>query len=139
MIALSERLCNMAPGNMKRVFYGTSGSDANETNIKLAWYYHNVRGKPDKKKLIARQRSYHGATVMTTGLTGLPVYHGLFDQPYGPVHHTGAPHYYWGAYDGESERDFSKRRAQELEDLILREGPDTIAAFFGEPALGSGG
>ena len=139
LIRLSERLCKMAPANMERVFYGMSGSDANETQVKLVWYYHNVLGKPEKKKIIARERGYHGSSVISGSLTGLPIYHTLFDQPTKPILHTGSPHYYWNCHDGESEIEFSKRRAQELEELILKEGPDTIGAFIGEPALGTGG
>lgn len=141
LIKLSERITRMAPGagGMERVFYGMSGSDANETQIKLVWYYHNVKGNHDKKKIISRKRGYHGSTVMSGSLTGIPVYHTLFDQPFGPVRHAEAPHYYWGAKDGESELEFSKRRAQELEEMILAEGPDTIGGFIGEPVLGTGG
>lgn len=139
LIRLSERLCKMAPGDMERVFYGMSGSDANETQVKLVWYYNNVLGRPEKKKIIARERGYHGSSVLSGSLTGLPVYHTFFDQPVNPVRHTGSPHYYWNAKDGESEREFSKRRAKELEDLILEEGPETVGGFIGEPALGTGG
>lgn len=139
LIRLTERLIAMAPEGMERIFYGMSGSDANETQIKLVWYYHNVLGKPEKKKIIARRRGYHGSTVMSGSLTGIPVYHTLFDQPYGPVRHTTAPHYYREAKQGESEREFSQRCARELEELILAEGPDTVGAFIGEPALGTGG
>jgi len=139
LIRLSERLCKMAPGNMERVFYGMSGSDANETQVKLVWYYHNVIGKPEKKKIIARERGYHGSSVISGSLTGLPIYHTLFDQPTKPVLHTGSPHYYWNAQEGESELEFSKRRARELEEMILAEDPDTIGAFIAEPALGTGG
>lgn len=139
LIRLSERVCKMAPGNMERVFYGMSGSDANETQAKLVWYYHNVIGKPEKKKIIARERGYHGSSVISGSMTGLPIYHTLFDQPTKPILHTGSPHYYWNCKEGESEKEFSKRRALELEDLILAEGPDTIGGFIGEPALGTGG
>lgn len=139
LIRLSERVCKMAPGNMERIFYGMSGSDANETQAKLVWYYHNVLGKPEKKKIIARERGYHGSSVISGSMTGLPIYHTLFDQPTKPILHTGSPHYYWNCKEGESELEFSKRRAKELEDLILAEGPDTIGGFIGEPALGTGG
>lgn len=139
MIRLSKRLCEMAPGKMERVFYGMSGSDANETQVKLVWYYHNVLGKPNKKKIIARERGYHGSSVISGSLTGLPIYHQLFDHPVKPILHTGSPHYYWNAHEGESERDFSKRRARELEELIKKEDPETIGAFIGEPTLGTGG
>ncbi len=139
LIRLSERLCKMAPGNMERVFYGMSGSDANETQVKLVWYYHNVLGKPEKKKIIARERGYHGSSVISGSLTGLPIYHTLFDQPTKPVLHTGSPHYYWNAKDGESEQAFSMRRAKEFEELIIAEDPDTIGGFIAEPVLGTGG
>ncbi len=138
-IRLSDRLVRMAPAGMSKVFYGLSGSDANETQIKIAWYYNNVLGRPQKKKLIARQRGYHGATIMSGSLTGLPFYHTAFDIPVRAVLHTTAPHYYWGSHSGESEVDFSARCARELEQLIVEEGPETVAAFFAEPVLGTGG
>jgi L-2,4-diaminobutyrate transaminase len=138
LIRLSDRLVRMAPGTPSKVFYGISGSDANETQVKLAWYYNNILGRPEKKKIISRERGYHGSSVMSGGLTGLSFYHTAFDLPYGPIRHTGAPHYYWGAEPGESEEEFSARRARELEELILREGSGTVAAFIGEPVLGTG-
>jgi len=143
LIRLSDRLIRMAPTcdgkPMKRVFYGTSGSDANETNAKLVWYYHNLIGKPKKKRIIARERAYHGNTVMAGSMTGLNFYHNFMDLPVSAILRTGAPHFYWRAEAGESEEQFSARRAAELEALILREDPETIGAFIGEPALGTGG
>jgi L-2,4-diaminobutyrate transaminase len=144
LIRLSDRLVKMAPVSsngqpMQRVFYGTSGSDANETNAKLVWYYHNLIGKPKKKRIIARERGYHGNTVMAGSMTGLNFYHNFMDLPVPSILRTGAPHHYWGAEAGESEEQFSQRRAAELEDLILREDPETIGAFIGEPVLGTGG
>jgi len=144
LIRLSARLLEMAPvssggGSMKRVFYGTSGSDANETNAKLVWYYHNLIGKPKKKRIIARERAYHGNTVMAGSMTGLNFYHNFMDLPVPAILLTGAPHYYWGAVAGESEEQFSARRAAELETLILREDPETIGGFIAEPVLGTGG
>ncbi|MPW20413.1 aminotransferase class III-fold pyridoxal phosphate-dependent enzyme [Paraburkholderia sp. CNPSo 3157] len=136
---LSDRLVKMAPGKMSKVFYGQSGSDANETQVKLVWYYNNLRGKPKKKKIIARERAYHGSTIVTGSLTGMSFYHDNMDLPVSGILRTGAPHYYWGANPGESELEFSARRARELEELILREDPETIGAFIAEPALGSGG
>jgi L-2,4-diaminobutyrate transaminase len=124
---------------MARVFFGASGSDANETQIKLIWYYNNLRRKPQKKKIIARWNSYHGSGVATASLTGLPSMHALFDLPQGPILHIGTPHHYRKAAEGMSERDFSRALATELEDLIAREGADTIAAFFAEPVMGAGG
>ena len=139
IIKLSQRIVEKAPEGMKRVYYGMSGSDANETNIKLVWYYNNILGRPNKKKIISRWRGYHGSGVMTGSLTGLELFHNAFDLPRAPILHTSAPFYYWGAKDGESELDFSKRLAAELEEQILAEGPDTVAAFIGEPVLGTGG
>ncbi|MCA8906764.1 MAG: aminotransferase class III-fold pyridoxal phosphate-dependent enzyme [Rhodospirillaceae bacterium] len=138
-IRLSDRLVRMAPEGFSKVFYGLSGSDANETQVKIVWYYNNVLGRPEKKKIISRLRGYHGATVMSGSLTGLPFYHTAFDLPVRPVLHTIAPHHYWNAEPGESEVQFSARCAMELEKMILAEGPDTVAAFIAEPALGTGG
>jgi L-2,4-diaminobutyrate transaminase len=139
VIELSRRIIEKAPDGMRRVYYGLSGSDANETQIKLVWYYNNVRGLPDKKKIISRERGYHGSGLMTGSLTGLPLFHKAFDLPFPQVRHTLCPHYWKYAKDGESELDFSRRCAAELERLILAEGPDTLAAFIGEPAMGTGG
>lgn len=136
---LSDRLVQMAPGKMSKVFYGMSGSDANETQAKLVWYYNNLRGKPQKKKIISRERGYHGCSVVSGSMTGMSFYHDHMDLPRAGVLHTGVPHHYWGAEAGETELEFSKRRADELEALILREGPDTIGAFIAEPVLGTGG
>jgi L-2,4-diaminobutyrate transaminase len=136
---LSDRLVKMAPGKMSKIFYGMSGSDANETNAKLVWYYNNLRGKPLKKKIISRQRGYHGCSVVSGSMTGMSFYHDHMDLPVSGIIHTGVPHYYWGAESNESELDFSRRRAAELEALILREGPETVGAFIGEPVLGTGG
>ncbi|MBB5216522.1 aminotransferase [Parapusillimonas granuli] len=136
---LSDRLVRMAPGRMSKVFYGLSGSDANETNIKLVWYYHNLIGKPKKKKIIARERGYHGCSIVSGSLTGLSFYHDYMDLPVSGILRAGVPHHYWGGRPGESEEAFSERRAAELEAMILREGPDTIGAFIAEPVLGTGG
>jgi L-2,4-diaminobutyrate transaminase len=136
---LSDRLVRMAPGKMSKVFYGMSGSDANETNVKLVWYYNNLRGKRSKKKIIARERGYHGCTIMSGSLTGMSFYHDHMDLPVSGILRTGVPHHYFGAKEGESEDQFSQRRARELEELIVKEGPDTIGAFIAEPVLGTGG
>jgi L-2,4-diaminobutyrate transaminase len=135
----AEALLQRAPVPMARVFFGASGSDANETQLKLIWYYNNLRGKPDKKKIVARWNSYHGSGVATASLTGLPGMHTLFDLPKGPILHVGAPYFYRKAEPGQTEREFSRTLAKELEDLIEREGADTIAAFFAEPVMGAGG
>ncbi len=137
-IRLGRRVLDMAPG-MKRIQFGSSGSDANETQLKLVWYYNNVLGRPDKKKIISRWRGYHGSTVMAGSLTGLDNHHRAFDLPQGPVLHTMTPHYYWHTERGVDEREFSRICAKKLEGLITLEGPETIAAFIGEPVLGTGG
>jgi L-2,4-diaminobutyrate transaminase len=139
LATLSDRLVRMAPGKMSKIFYGMSGSDANETQAKLVWYYNNLRGQPKKKKIISRERGYHGCTVISGSMTGMSFYHEHMDLPLPGILHAGVPHHYWGAAAGETEEAFSKRRAHELEELILREGPETVGAFIAEPVLGTGG
>jgi L-2,4-diaminobutyrate transaminase len=139
VIRLSDRVVAMSGMEGARVYWGLSGSDANETNVKLVWYYNNVLGRPEKKKIISRQRGYHGSGLMTGSLTGLPLFHAAFDLPLDRVLHTGCPHHWKFAAPGESERAFSRRLAAELDALIRAEGPETVAAFIGEPVLGTGG
>ncbi|MER8504761.1 aspartate aminotransferase family protein [Mesorhizobium sp. M0195] len=136
---LSDRLVKMAPGKMSKVFYGMSGSDANETQAKLVWYYNNLRGKPTKKKIISRERGYHGCSVVSGSMTGMSFYHDHMDLPLPQIVHTGVPHHFWGANPGESEREFSARRGEELDQLIERLGPENVGGFIGEPVLGTGG
>ncbi|MBB4423938.1 L-2,4-diaminobutyrate transaminase [Bradyrhizobium sp. CIR48] len=139
LATLSHRLVRMAPGKPSKVFYGLSGSDANETQAKLVWYYNNLRGQPKKKKIISRERGYHGCSVISGSMTGMSFYHDHMDLPFPGIVHTGTPHHYWGAEPGEPEEAFSRRRAAELEELIVKEGPETIGAFIAEPVLGTGG
>ena len=139
VIQCAQELLARAPVPMARVFFGASGSDANETQLKLIWYYNNLLGRPKKKKVICRWNAYHGSSVATASLTGLPGMHTLFDLPMGPVRHITCPHFYRQAPAGMSEREFSRHLAQELQQLIEREGPETIAAFFAEPVMGAGG
>jgi len=136
---LAERLVRIAPGGMSRVLFANSGSEANDTAVKLIWYVNNALGRPQKKKIISRQRAYHGVTVASASLTGLAFAHTDFDLPIARFLHTDCPHYYRGAQPGESEEAFAARLADTLEQLILREGPDTVAAFFAEPVMGAGG
>jgi L-2,4-diaminobutyrate transaminase len=138
-ITLAKMVVDRAPDHMCRVYFGLGGSDANETNIKLVWYYNNVLGRPEKKKIIARQRGYHGSGLMTGSLTGLGLFHKLFDLPLDRVLHTVAPHYYHREDLSMSEEDFSAHCAAELDAMIEREGADMVAAFIGEPLLGTGG
>ncbi|GLK71439.1 aspartate aminotransferase family protein [Ancylobacter dichloromethanicus] len=138
-IRLARMVVERAPAGMSRVFFGLSGSDANETNIKLVWYINNVLGRPQKKKIISRWRGYHGSGVMTGSLTGLAGFHNLFDLPRAPILHTEAPYYFRREDRSMSEEQFSQHCADRLEEMILAEGADTIAAFIGEPVLGTGG
>ncbi|SIS71708.1 aspartate aminotransferase family protein [Paracoccus saliphilus] len=138
-ITLAKMVMDRAPKGMARVYFGLGGSDANETNIKLVWYYNNILGRPEKKKIISRWRGYHGSGLMTGSLTGLELFHKKFDLPLAQVIHTEAPYYYRRPDLNMSEADFTAHCVQSLEDLIAREGADTIAAFIGEPVLGTGG
>jgi L-2,4-diaminobutyrate transaminase len=136
---LAERLIGMAPGDMSKVFFGNSGSDANDTQVKLVWYYNNVLGRPEKKKIISRSRGYHGVTVMSASLCGLPGMHAGFDLPLPMVRHVRAPYALWEKPSGQSDEDFVAALAAELEQLILDEGPETVAAFIAEPIQAAGG
>ena len=143
-IDLAEKLIGMTASitpeaPFEKVFCANSGSEGNDTVVKLLWYYHNAIGKPEKKKIIARDKGYHGVTVAAASLTGLPVLHKDFDLPIQGIMHTACPHHYRFAKDGEDELAFSKRLAEELEAMIIEEGPDTIAGFIAEPLMGAGG
>ena len=138
-IELAEKLKEIVPSPTSKIFFTSSGSEANDSQIKLAWYYNNARGKPEKKKIIGRMRGYHGVTVGASSLTGLPIYHADFDVPLPGFVHTDCPHYYGNAEPGETEAEFATRMAGNLEALIEREGPETIAAFIAEPVQGAGG
>lgn len=138
-IELGEKLKQLSPAPASKIFFTSSGSEANDTQIKLAWYYNNARGLEKKKKIISRQKAYHGVTLASASLTGLPANHADFDLPLAGIIHTDCPHHYRFAQEGESEEEFAARLAQNLEELIEREDPDTIAAFIAEPIMGAGG
>lgn len=138
-IELAEKLKDLAPVPVSKIIYQSSGSEANDTQIKLVWYYNNARGKPEKKKIISRVKGYHGVTIVSASLTGLPYNHKHFDLPVDRILHTGTPHYWREGRDGETETEFSARLAAELEEMIIREDPDTVAAFIAEPVMGAGG
>jgi 4-aminobutyrate---pyruvate transaminase len=138
-IELAERLKEIAPMPVSKVFFGCSGSDANDTQIKLMWYYNNALGRPKKKKIISRLKGYHGVTVASASLTGLPNNHIDFDLPLPGILHTSCPHHYRFGQEGESEEEFATRMAAELEEMILEQGPETVAAFIAEPVMGAGG
>ena len=138
-IALAEKLKEISPAPASKVFFASSGSEANDSQIKLAWYYNNARGKPGKKTILSRKRGYHGVTLASASLTGLPNNHLDFDLPFPFVRHLTCPHYYREGLPGESEAEFAARMAAELDETIQREGPDTVAAFIAEPVMGAGG
>jgi len=138
-IRLGEKLVSMTPAQLTRVFFTNSGSEANDTVVKLVWYYNNALGRPKKKKFLARKRGYHGITVASGSLTGLANNHRDFDLPAIPVRHLTCPHFYREGKAGESEAQFTARLLAEAEAVILEEGPETIAAFIGEPLMGAGG
>ena len=138
-ITLARMVLERAPKTMSKVYFGLGGSDANETNVKLVWYYNNILGRPEKKKIISRWRGYHGSGLVTGSLTGLKLFHDKFDLPLERILHTDAPYYYRRPDPAMSEEAFSAHCAARLEELIEAEGADTIAAFIGEPVLGTGG
>ena len=138
-IELAEKIKALAPCPTSKVFFTSSGSETNDSQVKLAWYYNNAIGRPNKKKIIARTRGYHGVTIASGSLTGLPAFHADFDLPIAGILHTDCPHHYRYAEAGETEEDYATRLAANLEAMIEREGSDTIAAFIAEPVMGAGG
>lgn len=138
-IELAEKLKEIVPVETSKVFFCNSGSEANDTQIKLVWYMNNALGRPRRKKIISRIKAYHGVTIAAASLTGLPNNHVDFDVPIAGILHTSCPHYYRFALPGESEEQFATRLAADLETMILHEGPETVAAFIAEPVMGAGG
>ncbi len=138
-IELSEKLIDIAPGDLSKVYLVNSGSEAVDTAIKMAWYYHNATNRPEKKKIISRKRAYHGVTVAAGSLSALPYAQDGFDLPIDRFLHTDTPCYYRYGLEGESEEDFATRLADNLDKQIEAEGPDTVAAFIAEPVMGAGG
>jgi len=138
-IVLAERLASIAPEGLNHVLFANSGSESIDAAVKIVWYHHNQIGKPAKKKLIGRVNGYHGVTVAGGSLTGQPNIHADFDLPIAGILHTDSPSYYHFGKPDESIEQFVARIADNLEALILREGPETIGAFFAEPVMGSGG
>jgi 4-aminobutyrate---pyruvate transaminase len=138
-IELAEKLLGMLPVAMSKVFFNCSGSEANDTAVKMVWYYNNALGRPRKKKIIAQMKAYHGVTVAAASLSGLPRNHQDFDLPIANIRHSDCPHHYRYGKPGESEEAFASRVAESLDALIQREGPDTVAAFIAEPVQGAGG
>jgi 4-aminobutyrate--pyruvate transaminase len=138
-IELAEKLKEVVPCEASKILFCASGSEANDMQVKLTWYMNNARGRPAKKKFVSRVKGYHGVTVASGSLTGLPTVHTDFDLPLSNVFHTSCPHYYRYGKDGETEEEFADRMVKDLADLMEREGPDTIAGFIAEPVMASGG
>ena len=138
-IELADKLLSLAPAPMSKVFFVNSGSEANDTVVKLVWYYNNAIGRPNKKKILSRAKAYHGVTVASASLTGFPNNHRDFDLPIPNILHVECPHFYRFGQAGESEEAFAGRMAASLEQRILSEGPETVAAFIAEPVMGAGG
>ena len=138
-IELAEKLLEIAPKGMSKVFFANSGSEANDSQVKLQWYVNNALGRPEKKKILSRIKGYHGVTVASASLTGLPANHAEFDLPIHNIGHVDMAYPYRGMEPGETEEDYSTRLAEALEKRILEEGPDTVAAFIAEPVCGAGG
>ncbi|KGM32282.1 aminotransferase [Inquilinus limosus] len=139
LVDLAEALIAIAPKPLERALFVNSGSEANDLAVKIAWYVNNALGRPEKKKIIARRKGYHGVTVMSGSLTGLAYAQDGFDLPVSRVVHVDTPHHYHGAAPGESEEDYATRLAEQLEATIQAEGPETVAAFIAEPVMGAGG
>ena len=138
-IDLAEALIKIAPDNLEKAFFCNSGSEANDTAIKMVWYYHAAIGKPEKKKVISRKRAYHGVTLAAASLTALAYAQDGFGLPLDFAKHTSSPHYFQDAHDGEDQRAFVQRLVADLEAMIAEEGADTIGAFIAEPVMGAGG
>jgi 4-aminobutyrate---pyruvate transaminase len=138
-IELAEKLKEMAPVPISKVFFCGSGSEANDSQIKLVWYLNNALERPQKKKIVSRIKAYHGVTIAAASLTGLPANHRDFDLPLPGFLHTACPHHYRFAEAGESEEQFATRLAEDFDALIVKEGPETVAAFIAEPVMGAGG
>ncbi len=138
-IMLSEKLMEMSPFSNGKVFFGSSGGDANDTQYKLYTYLNNALGKPHKKKFLGRKKGYHGITVASGSMTGIPTNHALFDLPISGFFHTDTPHYYREAIENETEKEFLDRIVKNLEELIIKEGADNFSAMIAEPFLGAGG
>jgi len=138
-INLAEKLISIAPDGMNKVFFTNSGSEANDTQIKIVWYYNNTLGRPEKKKIIGRRKAYHGITLAASSLTGVEYAQKGFDVPLERFLHVSPAHYWREGKDGESEEDCASRLAQELDEMIINEGPETVAAFIAEPVMGAGG
>ncbi len=137
-VMLSEKLVEVSPFDTGKVFYTNSGSEANDTMVKMLWFLHAAEGKPQKRKILTRVNAYHGVTAVSASMTGKP-YNALFGLPLPGFHHLSCPHYWRNGHDGETEAQFTARMAAELEATIIKEGADTIAGFFAEPVMGAGG
>ena len=138
-IDLAEKLLEIAPVPMSKVWFSNSGSEGNDSAVRIVWYYWHAKGKPEKRKIISHQRAYHGNTIASASLSGMYYNHASFGLPLDGFLHVTPPHHYRYSNPGENEQDFASRLADELDKLIFSEGPETVGAFFTEPIMGSGG
>ncbi|MCY4335410.1 MAG: aminotransferase [Litoreibacter sp.] len=137
-VMLSEKLIEVSPFERGKVFYTNSGSEANDTMVKMLWFLSGSEGKPERRKILTRKNGYHGVTAVAASMTGKP-YNSVFGLPLDGFIHLTCPHYWREGHEGESEAEFTASMARELEEVIAREGADTIAGFFAEPVMGAGG
>ena len=137
-VQLSEKLVEVSPFERGKVFYTNSGSEANDTMVKMLWFLWAAEGQPERRKILTRKNGYHGVTAVSASMTGKP-YNSVFGLPLPGFVHLSCPHYWREGRPNETEAEFTARMAQELEDTITREGADTIAGFFAEPVMGAGG
>jgi len=138
-IDLMDQIAAVSPLAPCKIFLANSGSEANDSMIKLAWYYQAARGKPGKRRIISRKGAFHGSTVMGAALSGLPHMHRSFNMSTDDILYAGKPHHYREARPGECEEEFVDRLIHELEAIILQADPDSVAAMIAEPVMGAGG
>lgn len=138
-VLLARKLAEIAPANMNQVFYGSSGSEANDTALRLVRHYWALEGKPQKNRIISRNWAYHGSTITGTSLGGMAAMHGQLNGAVPNIVHVMPPYAFELARPGESDHDFGLRAAKAVEDAILEAGADNVAAFIGEPVMGAGG
>ena len=137
-IALAKELADLAPGNLNHVFFAGSGSEANDTNLRMVRTYWAEKGQPEKSHVISRKNAYHGSSIGSGSLGGMTYMHAQGGMPIPGIHHIGQPDW-WSEGGDQTPEEFGLARAKELEDKILELGADKVAAFIGEPVQGAGG
>ncbi len=138
-VLLAKKLAEIAPPSINQVFFGSSGSEANDTALRLVRHYWALEGKPEKNRIISRRNAYHGSTVAGTSLGGMEAMHKQLGGAVPNIVHVMMPYAYELALPGESDHEFGLRAAKAVEDAILEAGANKVAAFIGEPVMGAGG